>query len=70
MTFSTQPSNNPPRDRMVHIRINSNQDETLTRTSERLQVGRSELVRKALDFWIANSQEAVTAVPRSRRRTN
>ncbi len=61
-TFSRD-ADPPSRDHTITLRVTEEDDMALTATADRLGIAKSELVRKALDFWFQNSPEA-----RSRRR--
>ncbi len=59
-----------PRATMVALRLTAGQAELLTTLAERLEVGRSELVRMALDYWLENSPEAADATTEKKKRKN
>jgi len=49
----------PARDATISLRVTAEQDAALTAIAERLQLpGKSELIRRAIDYWLQNAPDA------------
>ena len=49
---------------MLSMRLSDEQNETLERLAERLDLSKAEVLRTALDYWIENSEDARRAMRR------
>ncbi len=66
MTF--QSTQRPARATMQTLRLTADQSEQLQQMADRIEVSKSEVLRIALDHWLATAAPRPTATSRRRRR--